>query len=189
MSGQFGIHTGVVNHGGLAADIRPEGADRSFTGRLSYESLPGMLRTMGLKTASISPFADRHGAFHFYAGFNEIYDTGKKGMESGEEITPVAQEWIQKNGSSDNWFLHVNYWDPHTPYRAPEDFGEPFKESPLETWINKDILENHRAMAGPHKPRELSMYDNSVNPAYPRQPGEIKNLKDLKTVIDGDMPD
>ena len=184
-SGRFGIHTGVVNHGGLAADMRPEGADRSFTGKLSYESLPGMLRTKGYKTATISPFADRHGSWTFYAGFSEIHDTGKKGQESAEDITPTALKWITDNAKADSWFLHLNYWDPHTPYRAPEDFGDPFEGEPLNTWITEDILKKHRSMSGPHKARELSMYDNSTSPDYPRQIGEIKDMADLKKVIDG----
>ena len=30
MSGTFGIHNGVINHGGTAADIRYEGTSRGF---------------------------------------------------------------------------------------------------------------------------------------------------------------
>ena len=185
VSSKFGIHTGVVNHGGLAADMKLEGADRYFTGRLSYESLPGVLRTKRLKTVTISPFADRHGSWTFYAGFTEIYDTGKKGMESAEEITPIALKWLKDNAKSDNWFLHINYWDPHVPFRVPIGFGNPFKEELLNTWITKDILEEHRNMVGPNKPRELSMYDNQIDKEYPRQLGEIRDMDDLKIVIDG----
>ena len=35
------------------------------------------------------------------------------------------------HGREDNWFLHVNFWDPHTPYRAPAEFGDPFVDEPL----------------------------------------------------------
>lgn len=185
MNSKFGIHTGVVNHGGLTADMKLEGADRHFTGRLSYESLPGVLRTKGLKTVTISPFADRHGSWTFYAGFTEIYDTGKKGMESAEEITPIALKWLKDNAKSDNWFLHINYWDPHVPFRVPIGFGNPFKEELLNTWITKDILEKHRNMVGPNKPRELSMFDNQIDKEYPGQLGEIRDMGDLKIVIDG----
>ncbi len=185
MTGRFGIHTGVVGHGGTAADKRIEGPSRGFTELLTWNCLPAMLRQAGFKTISISPFAERHSSWSFYAGFSEMHNTGKRGMESAEEITPTMLKWIRQNAKEDNWFLHVNYWDPHTPYRVPEDFGNPFKDDPLPAWLTEDVLKKHREMVGPHKPRELSMYHNRTNPRYPRQPGEIKDMEDLRRVIDG----
>jgi hypothetical protein len=44
----------------------------------------------------------------------------------GDEITDVAIDWINRNGKKDDWFLHINIWDPHQPYRAPQELGEPF---------------------------------------------------------------
>ncbi len=185
MSGQFGIKTGVVGHGGTAADMRLEGRDRHFQQRLNRESLPGFLRQNGFKTTSISPFAERHSAWWFNAGFNEMYNTGKRGMESAEEITPVVMDWINKNGTTDNWFLQINYWDAHTPYRTPIDYDNPFKNDSLDTWIDEKTLTEHRAMVGPHGAREIMMYDNKVNKAYPKHLGEIKDMKDLKQFFDG----
>jgi len=185
MTGQFAIHNGVVNHAGEAAELRGEGFNRDFRSRLSKESLPGFLRESGLNTVSFSPFAERHGSWSFYAGFNEIHNTGKYGMESAEDITPQVMDWLERNGEEDNWFLHLNYWDAHTPYRAPEDFGNPFKDSPLPEWYNQKLIDKHRELVGPHKPREISMYDNKIDPKYPRHPGEIENMDDLRQLIDG----
>jgi len=185
MTGRFGIHTGVVGHGGTAADMRLEGERRGFASTLLRTSLPGLLRSAGFRTVSISPFAERHSSWTFYAGFNEMYNTGKNGMESAEEITPTVLKWIENNKGEDNWFLHVNYWDPHTPYRAPEEFGNPFEKDPLPDWYSQEMLDEHRRLVGPHKPRELAMYDNSTNPRYPRYPGELKSMDDLKKLIDG----
>jgi choline-sulfatase len=123
MTGRFGIHNGVVGHGGTAADVRHEGPTRLFKDLLAKESLPAFLRTVGLRTALVSPFGERHSAWTFYAGFNEIHNTGKSGMESAEEVTPTVLEWVNNNAAKDDWFLYVNYWDPHTPYRAPLPFG------------------------------------------------------------------
>ena len=134
-SGRFGIHTGVVGHGGTNADIRPEGAPRGFKDALVFDSLPGFLRSQGFKTVSISPFGERHSAWHFYAGFSEMHNTGKGGLESAEEVTPTALKWIEANAEDDNWYLHINYWDPHTPYRAPKEFGNPFADDPLPEWL------------------------------------------------------
>ncbi|HHW09512.1 MAG TPA: sulfatase-like hydrolase/transferase [Firmicutes bacterium] len=185
MTGRFGIHTGVVGHGGTAADMRLEGESRKFADRMRRENLPAFLRLCGFRTVSISPFAERHSAWWFVAGFNEVYNTGRGGGESAEEITPVVLDWIGRNAKKDNWFLHVNYWDPHTPYRAPESFGNPFADEPLPAWLNAEVLEEHRRMVGPHKPREIAMYDNRTDPRYPRHIGEIKDMDDMRRFIDG----
>lgn len=185
MSGRFGIHTGVVGHGGTAADFRIEGANRGFADRLRTESLPGFLRSAGFRTVSISPFAERHSSWTFNAGFNEIYNTGKGGMESAEDVTPTAIDWIERNADSDNWFLHINYWDPHTPYRAPKEFGNPFEDEPLSSWIAPEILEKHKSMVGPHTALDLYMYHGKSDPKYPRYPGELHSMEDYKKFIDG----
>ncbi len=185
MTGQHGIRTGIVGHGGTAADLRLEGETRSFTDRCGTANLPFIFRKAGMKTASVSPFSERHSAWWFNAGFNEVHNTGKRGMESAEEVTPTVLDWIDRNGSSDNWFLHVNYWDPHTPYRAPEEFGNPFENDPLPPWITEEVLMEHRQHVGPHSCRELAMYDDVGWSQYPRYPGEIKDMADLHRFMDG----
>lgn len=185
MTGQHGIRTGIVGHGGTAADLRLEGETRSFMDRCGTANLPCIFRKAGMRTASVSPFSERHSAWWFNAGFNEVYNTGKRGMESAEEVTPTVLDWIDRNGSSDNWFLHVNYWDPHTPYRSPEAFGNPFENDPLPQWITEEVLMEHRQHVGPHSCRELAMYDDVGWSQYPRYPGEIKDMADLHRFMDG----
>jgi choline-sulfatase len=63
VSGQFGFRTGVVGHGGTAADMRSEGARRGFvTDFARQDSLWQQFRQAGMWTASVSPFAERHSA-------------------------------------------------------------------------------------------------------------------------------
>lgn len=185
MSGRFGIHNGAVGHGGTAGDLRLDGPERGFADRLCSDSLPSIFRRAGHNTVSISPFAERHGYWPFYAGFSEIHNTGYGGVESAEQITPTVMKWIESNAKEDNWFLHVNYWDPHTPYRAPEDFGNPFENEPLPEWMNQDIIDRHRNMVGPHGIREINMYNNNTNPKYPRHLGEIEDMADWRKFVDG----
>jgi hypothetical protein len=59
-----------------------------------------------MKTVTISPFAERHSAWWFHAGFTETYNTGKCGAESAEDVTPTVLKWIEQNGKDVNWFLH-----------------------------------------------------------------------------------
>jgi len=185
VSGRFGIHTGAIGHGGTAGDMTVDGAGRGFRSRLDHESLWALMRYSGIYTASVSPFAERHSAWWFYAGYREMYNTGKGGGESAEDVTPTALDWIKRNAREDNWFLHVNYWDPHTPYRAPEEFGDPFKDDPLPEWLNEELLEKHRNMPGPHGAREINMYNSNVNPRFPRHPGQIEDMADMRRMIDG----
>ncbi len=184
MSGKFGIHTGVVGHGGTAADMRLEGAKRGFKDNLESQSLPGLLRRCGLKTVSISPFAERHSSWSFYAGFSEIHNTGKSGLESAEDVSPTVFEWLENNAAQDNWFLHINYWDPHTPYRAPAGFGNPFKDEPAPQWITPEVFKEHLKSPGPHTANEINMFDDATNPQFPRHPGRLENMEQVKKFFD-----
>lgn len=185
MSGKFGIHNGVVGHGGTAADQRLEGASRDFQSKLHTNSLPAIFRKQGMKTALISPFAERHSAYNFYAGFQEMYNTGRSGMESAEEVTPTVLDWLDRQQREEDWFLYVNYWDPHTPYRAPEAFGNPFADEPIPAWLTREVFEEHRQKIGPHSLHELNMYNDKTFPEYPRHPGKIEQYEELRHMIDG----
>ena len=68
---------------------------------------------------------------------------------------PVAIDWIKRNAKAENWFLHVNLWDPHTPYRAPAEFGEPFKDEPLPAWLTEEVRQKHWNSCGPHSAQEV----------------------------------
>lgn len=184
-TGMFGFHSGVVGHGGTAADLRLEGKERDFRTKLGATSLPGMLKTAGFHTVFIGAFPERHSAWWFYAGFREIHDTGNYGSESAEEITPTVLEWVDHNAGREDWYLHLNYWDAHTPYRAPLSYGNPFAEDPLPDWPTPDVIARHRQIAGPHSAQDLNMYDNRADPRFPRNPGEICNIGDLRSLIDG----
>ncbi len=56
-SSKFGIHTGLINHGGLEANVRPIGANRPFNyHHTPYQAWVDVLRFEGLHTAMISLF-------------------------------------------------------------------------------------------------------------------------------------
>lgn len=185
MTGRFGIHTGVVNHGGVAADLRYEGKDRDMEDKLSKECLPAIFRKKGIKTVLVSPFAERHSTWSFYAGFDEIYNVGRRGRAAAEEISPTIQDWLERNGEKDDWFLYVNFWDPHTPYRTPMEYGNPFENEPLEEFYTEERLEKDKRAVGPHTSQELYSYHDTPKPGMPRALGKLTSFEDLKTFIDG----
>jgi choline-sulfatase len=185
-SGRFGTRNGVVSHGGTAAEPFVEGPGRGFFSLLGKTAWPALLRKLGLYTATISSFPARHSAFHFCAGFDEVRNPGKLGLESADLIHQLTDEWLQKHGARDHWFLHVHLWDPHTPYRAPEDYGEPFAEQPLPAWLTEEVRASHFASYGPHSAQEAVGFSTDYPyGAYPRQPRQIADMEAVRQLLDG----
>ena len=61
------------------------------------------------------------------------------GGERADQVIPGALDWLERRGKADDWFLHVHLWDPHTPYRTPEDYGNPFESDPVPAWHTEDV--------------------------------------------------
>lgn len=187
-SGRFGIQSGVVGHGGTAATPKVQGPGRNFSDSYVNQGLAHQLQKLGYHTAMISPFGQRHGAHWFYAGFNEIHNSGGGGMESAEQVWPSIEKWLGAKASDDSWFLHVNFWDIHAPYRAPAAYGEPFAADPLPPWLESEaeaVIARHNRLTGPHTSLDYDMYDDRVHPEYPRYPGCIRTRADLRRVFNG----
>lgn len=184
ISGLYGIHNGVVGHGGTAADMRLQGTTRHFTDHMSENSLFMQFRRAGMHTVSFSTFAERHSAWWFNAGFNECHNVGYRGGESAEIVTPKVLEWLEHNGQKDNWMMHVHYWDPHTPYRTPADYACPFDGKPLpDDWISEEIFARHLLHIGPHGANEINMWNDDHYESCPKHPGRLRNLEEAKQFL------
>lgn len=185
--GRFGIHTGIVNHGGVNADPMPEGPTRGFKQSGHRAGFAQVIENSGMHTVSFSPFAERHNAWWFYSGFKEMYNTGKSGHERADEIVPLALDWFDRNQGRDNWFVHVNIWDPHGPFDCPMEYGQPFADQPGPSWITEEIIAHHRCLYGAHSARELNHFypaDWWKNmPRYCLK--ELRNLDDYVTWMNG----
>ncbi|NLF63543.1 MAG: sulfatase [Chloroflexi bacterium] len=185
-SGRTGFHNGVVSHGGARAQPFPQGPDTGDRANVfTTTGWMGALAKLGMKTATISPFGQRHAAWHWYAGYNEIYNTGKYGDELADDIMPVAFDWLERNGTGEEWFLHVNLWDPHTPYRTPASFGEPFADEPLPAWLTEDVWRRSWEGFGPHSPQEPNWLWGKVNERFPRQPDLIDSMEAMRQWVNG----
>jgi arylsulfatase A-like enzyme len=183
-SGQLGINTGVINHGGINADRRPQGHSRGFRSRPAMNSLGQKIRDAGYYTVSISPFGHRHSYYEVFNGFRETYDTGRGGIDDAHEVFPYAERWLRNRGKEDQWFLHINMWDPHTPYDTPAAHGEPFKDSPPPAWLTDELIQRHRASYSPHDAvTPHGRYDGTFN--WTQGAPTIANQADWKKWIDG----
>ena len=189
MTGQFGIHNGVVGHGGTAADRRLDGADRAMQDSNGWYNLPALLQGHGYYTVSCSSFAARHGAWWFNAGFRELYNGGKNGFETADEMTPWVLQWLENNAGRpgrEKWFMHFHLWDPHMPARTPLSVENPFKNQPLaDDWMTQERIDSQRQKSiGAHSPMEVTGYDDPGQDQG-RQVTHIANLDDYKKDIDG----
>jgi arylsulfatase A-like enzyme len=184
-SGRFGINTGVVNHGGTYADLRVEGPGRGFRSTHSQNALGERLRRAGWYTVSISPFPYRHTAYHVWEGFRECFDPGRGGLERADEVWPYVERWLRSNRQREKWFLHVNLWDPHTPYDVPLDYGSPFAADPPPSWLTQKHIDAQRASYGWHEAVMTHGDWVTGRDRWLRGTPSINNLKDFKTWIDG----
>lgn len=189
-SGRFGIHTGVVNHGGVAAQPFIEGAGRLFRDRFGSSAWPVLFRKLGYETASISSFGERHSAWHWHAGFHSVINNGLGGNENAERPCDDALRWLRQSGRGENWFLHLNLWDPHTPYRVPASFGEPFAGAAIPSWLDDSVRAAHWEGSGSHSAREILGYSDTI-PDYlrsfdlHRQPLRADSLAEVRRMFDG----
>lgn len=195
-TGRFGIHTGVVNHGGECTQIFNWGAERGFGCNMTDPNWMNQLQHAGYHTVAFSPFAQRHGAWHWYAGFMEMHNTGGGGQENADQISPQVIDWLERKGKEDKPFaMWVNLWDPHTPYRTPPEYGNPFADDPIPEWYTEEVLKDHWLKAGPHSPQEVVGYQDELEwmfkhaaQRYPgiteRQPKQIKTMDDARRMFD-----
>lgn len=186
-SGRMGIHTGIINHGGTAGDPFVEGPGRAAQSTLSRTSWVRCLRDAGLHTATVSSFGDRHSAWHWYANFNEIHNPALGGRDRADHVAPMAIDWLERRGAEDDWFLHVNFWDPHTPYRTPEAYGEPFADDPTPAWLTEEVRQEHWARPGAHSAQEMTHFvpRPEVEERYPRQPIDASSMDQVRRMFDG----
>ncbi len=187
VTGTFGIRNGVNNHGGAAADLVSRGADRGFFNQWVVRSLPSVLGLAGLRTASISSFPLRHGAMWWSAGFSEAMNLMRGiGGERADEVIPGALDWLDRVGASDDWFLHVHFWDPHTPYNAPESFGNPFADDPIPAWHSEEVRARNWSLAGPHSAQEpWGFRPDEWGELTPRMPWNLESEADVTQMFDG----
>jgi len=193
-SGRFGVNNGAICHEGPAQPLRYAGL-----GHWHDPTRAHWLRVMqhaGWKTVSFSGFGQRHCAWWYNVGFTDSYSNRLPGgMESAEFIESHVAPWLEANGKSDRWFMHVNFWDTHSPYnRQPARYDKEMAEVPGQAWpTGEEIREDHDRWFGPRTAREWFLNTGSANPwgkesSKPRQwdvPLEIKNRADFDRFLLG----
>ena len=189
---RFGIDTGVATHfgdgqwyddPGIGHDPDP---DRVPSFRLLAEN--------GLYTASISSFSQRHLAYHFAGSFQETVmptaSAGELAVEDRDDVTPVASNWLRRHAAEEHWFLHVNYWDVHHPYREIANEVDRVRESgPAAPWPDDAAIAAQQGVTGP-RTADLwpgpDVYGRDVEGdcLWP-MPDRIADREDAEHLVDG----
>ncbi len=132
------------------------------------------LKKTGYRTGAIVGGPLLHSVFGMDRGFDDYYDENLhsfKGYEfyrRADETTRMALRWLTHHLSiSENapFFLFLNYYDPHNPYRAPEPWGDP--EVPPEvcdihSGRYDEVLNGTRELTEQERAILTAQYDNEI---------------------------
>lgn len=153
--------------------------------------LASVLSSGGHDAITFSTFHQRHLAWHFTAGWREVHRfTDRIGDEVATDLEPHAIDWLERNAQDDSWFLHLHFWDPHTPYNTPMEFGNPFADSPAPDFPTAEVLAEQLASYGPLGARDVmdtfhGGVADDVTSGGPREPAALDCLDAVKDWIDG----
>ncbi len=182
ISGRFAINHGALSHWGPGCHfVYPDGPRHSQT----YPLFTRYLRKVGYKTVTFSSFGDRHHAWWFFGGWEEVHTfTLKVGTEHADEVNAAVIPWLRAYGREENYFLHIQYWDPHTMYTYPPEYAQQFADQPAKRFPNEQTIQEHRRDCHPHSASFL--YPHADKTRIPStMPFAISNRTDFKKLIDG----
>lgn len=191
---RFGIDSGVVTHYGEGQWYENPGSghDPDPDRVMSFHHLA----KNGIRTTSVSSFAERHMAYHFSGAFQEAIQptvqTGLLAVEDGAEVTETAIDWLDSHAAEDDWLLHVNYWDVHHPYQEIESHLERVKQSgSAASWPDQETIDDHQAVTGPRTaglwPNPAEYGEEWYEEKYDDHPmpDHITTRADAARIIDG----
>jgi arylsulfatase A-like enzyme len=179
MSGRFAIHHGALSHWGPGYDFQyPDGDGHTdvvpFTTRY--------FRNAGYKTVTFSTFGDRHKAWWYFAGWNEVHTHSlKEGNEDANEVTDAVIPWLKQHGKEDNYFLHIQFWDPHSLYTSPDEYAEMWQDVPAKAFPDEADIERHQQDNFPRSARFL----HTAKDIPAKMPRTIATRGDFVKLVNG----
>jgi arylsulfatase len=139
--------------GGVALGdrLKVEGADQVRAGMLVDDAttLAEMMGERGFRTAAIVAGPWLHRDFGLLQGFQHQDDevTSFNGRPAAE-ITSAAVSWLDDLHSTDPYFLFVNYFDPHAPYKQQDRYPDlPRAAEPLDLHYDEMMRGTYRFSA------------------------------------------
>lgn len=183
VSGRFGIRNGVVSNHSSGARFRIR--NKNYHGPMDEnEMFPRLLRKHKIDTIAVSNFADRHNAHYFMNGWAEFYTPNLKGgLETAEEVNDVVLRWLEDNKARDNYYLHINYWDAHRPYKVDKLWADKMEDFPIsKVWPDEKVIQEHQNITGPFTAQ--GQFRDNKSP-FPLMPDSVNNRADFEHMIAG----
>ncbi len=184
-----GISNGVVSHEFPGCVYRFPGKE-GMPGYYPEYTMPmRLLQQHDYHTVTFSVFAQRHMAWWFNAGFSEVVNPTRPNIhEHADSVNPRVVKWIRNHiHDHDNLFLHINYWDAHTPYHPDASLIERVASGPLPDFPDEETIHDHYAnFYGPKSARDIMIRNehNGYKSPNPLMPDEIANRSDFKHMCD-----
>jgi arylsulfatase A-like enzyme len=171
---QFGLVTGAIGNAGEAAQLRTTRGRAPFVDNpYPYAPFLGEYLSRKLWTTSISCFPPRHEAYWWVGNFREwIRPSLSLGDdEDAATVNRVAFEWLCRHADQDDWFLHLHYWDSHTPYTVGREWVERAEAAgPPPDWPDEAAVAAHQTVYGPHTAQDLYEDGGAWRVPPPRSP-------------------
>ncbi len=185
MSGRFAINHGALTHWGPGSEFYyPEGPKHSR----HFPFFTRYIREAGYRTITFSSFADRHHAWWYNAGWNEVHaHTLKTGKEDANEVNDAVIPWLKNHGKEQNYFLHIQYWDPHRNFTVPKSYAERWETAPVKEFPSAEVIREQQSDSFFSSASFLHRNETSqiVSPIPEIMPGQIADREDFKQLING----
>ncbi|MBT5876437.1 MAG: sulfatase [Candidatus Latescibacteria bacterium] len=184
ITGRYGINNGVVTHGGPASQLSIR--EQLYGGPDDRNQLvQRKLRQNGLETVCFSNFAPRHCATWFSMGWTEYHSPSlHTGSESAEEVNEPVLRWIENNGARDDYFLYINYWDPHRVYNVDQQWFDRMREHPVPgDWPDNAAIRGQQDINGWFTAANL--FPNGAKSPTPNMPDTIGTREDFEHMVTG----
>ena len=107
-------------------------------------------------------------------------------MESAEEITPLVLDWLDRNGSRENWMLHVHFLGPaHAVSRARVVWQPVCRRAAARPVDNRGDIRAAPLPCQPARRARDKHVGRQDRPPLPAPlPGKLENLEQVKDFID-----
>ena len=181
---RFPVHHHVETHGTMGQTMNHPynwsfEVKKNWKGDLrDWWSLPEALFRNGVETCAVSS-ASRYPApwmFNFWSEYHQPEeperDVSTFACVEAEEVTEIGLDFLED--TEDDFFLYLQFWDPHMPMQRPEEEVEKFEDMDIPEYPTEDQIENHQDWETKNSASEKEIEDREdLRQLYARYRAEV----------------
>ncbi|GAA0457881.1 sulfatase-like hydrolase/transferase (plasmid) [Halococcus dombrowskii] len=156
ITGRYGIHNGIETHGPLSQSFNSPASQIDWAGTWGdhiderpWWTLPELFYKQRTSTCAVSSFP-RHPAPWFHHAWHEVQQPQEpEGPNESfqtvraETVIDLALDFIQQH-ADEEFFLYVQLWDPHGPYKRSEEQVDAFRSESLPPYPTAEQINQHQ---------------------------------------------